>query len=545
MSEPPRTTTTGRESDAERQAADLAAFRRMLEISSGTFSLSFAVCDDRKLRDSLVQRFSTEFPGTAIVRLPAGVEGIYTAAATQIGTQTPAVIFVLDIEASVPFGSDSQPALRVLNSSREHWEAFRCPVIFWLAEYAITLLYRHAPDFWRYRSHQFEFIPEPVPLTDLKTESFSGYPMVDAMPYEEKAFRITELERRLREAGDPPPADLLPHVLSWMYELAYLYQHASRFNEAEPILHQALAWSASSFGSDNPKTADALDNLAQLLKAKNRLAEAEPLMRRALSIDEATYGQDHPRVAIRLNNLAQLLQATNRLAEAEPLMRRALGIWETSLGEGHPNIGRALNNLAQLFQATKRFAEAEPLMRRALGIDEASYGPDHPSVARDLNNLAALLQDTNRLGEAEPLIRRVVKIFEVSYGKDHFNVAISLNNLAQLLQATNRLAEAEPLMRRALGIDETSYGPDHPDVAIDLNNLASLLQETNRLAEAEPLMRRALGIFVRSLGLEHPNSQRVRGNYIDLLQVLKVPGEEIEKRVKSAVSGAQGSSASA
>ena len=41
--------------------------------------------------------------------------------------------------------------------------------------------------------------PLPFIVTDLKTESFSGFPMLDAMPYEEKAFRITELERRLRQ----------------------------------------------------------------------------------------------------------------------------------------------------------------------------------------------------------------------------------------------------------------------------------------------------------------------------------------------------------
>ncbi len=481
--------------DSERQAADLAAFRRMLEISSGTFSLSFAVCDDRSLRDSLVKRFAAEFPGTAIVRLPAGVEGIYTTAAAQIGTQTPAAIFVLDIEASVPFGSAAQPALRALNASRELWESFRCPVVFWLAEYAITLLHRHAPDFWRYRSHQFEFVPESVPLTELVKESFSGFPMVDALPFEEKAFRAAELERRLREVGDPPQKEMLTHALNWIYELAYLYQHASRYLEAGSWQRKALEWAESSYGVDHPQTAVALNNLAQLLQATNRLGEAEPLMRRALEIDEASYGKEHSNVAIRLNNLASLLQATNRLGEAEPLMRRALEIDEASYGKEHPKVAIRLNNLAQLLKATNRQGEAEPLMRRALEIDEASYGPEHPEVATDLTNLAVLLQTSNRLGEAEPL------------------------------------------MRRALEIDEASYGKEHPEVATDLNNLAQLLQVTNRLGEAEPLMRRASGILVRSLGLEHPNSQTVRENYIELLKSLEVPEGEMEERVKSAVAG--------
>ena len=41
---------------------------------------------------------------------------------------------------------------------------------------------------------------------------------------------------------------------------------------------------------------------------------------------EQSFGSNHPRVAIHLNNLAGLLQVTNRLVEAEPLMRRALAI---------------------------------------------------------------------------------------------------------------------------------------------------------------------------------------------------------------------------
>ena len=501
MSAAPRTTTTGRESDAERQAADLAAFRRMLEISSGTFSLSFAVCDDRKLRDSLVERFSAEFPGIAIVRLPAGVEGIYTTAATQIGSQTPAAIFVLDLEASIPFGSDSQPALRVLNSSREHWEAFRCPVVFWLAEYAITLLYRHAPDLWRYRSHQFEFVPETVPLTDLKTESFSGFPMVDAMPYEEKAFRIAELERRVREAGDPPPADLLPHVLTWIYELAYNYQHANRFAEAETFLRQALTWAESHFGGEHPKTADALGNLAQLLQATNRLAEAEPMMRRALGIYEAYYGQEHHRVARGLSNLALLLQEKGQFDEAEPLIWRSLEIEETTKGSSHPDVAIVLNNYASLLKATNRLVDAEHIFRRALNIFENSYGPNHPRVATNLNNLAAVLQ------------------------------------------YMGRLADAEPLLRRALEIDEASYGPRHPDVARDLNNLALNAIFTGRLEEAEVPIRRAFATFFQSYGPDHPNTKATRRDYITLLKALKVPEEEIEERVRSVMSGAQGSSA--
>lgn len=423
--------------DSQRQAGDLAAFRRMLQISGGTFSLSFAICDSRPLRDSLVKRFSDQTPGILVVALPAGVESVMRHVESQMTDTPPAAVFILDLEASVPFGSDSQPTLRVLNASRERWEKLRCPVVFWLAEYAITLLHTHAPDFWRYRSHQFEFVPEPVPLEKLKEEDFSGFPMVDALPFEEKAFRITELERRIHEAGDPPSAELLPHALNWIYELAHLYRHASRYQEAEMYL------------------------------------------RRALDLVEKAFGPDDREVAVVLVNFATLLYETSQLGEAESLIRRALQIQEASYGPDHPDITACLNNLALLLKATNRFAEAAPLYRRALKIDMARYGPEHPNVAIHLSNLAALLRAANRPTEAEPLIRQALKIDEVSYGPKHPSVAIRLNNLAQLLKSTSRLIEAEPMMHRALGIFVRTLGMDHPNAQTVLGNYTSLLEMMN------------------------------------------------------------------
>jgi hypothetical protein len=45
-----------------------------------------------------------------------------------------------------------------------------------------------------------------------------------------------------------------------------------------------------------------LDDVAQLLMATNQREEAETLMHRALAIAEAADGLDHPRVALRQGN---------------------------------------------------------------------------------------------------------------------------------------------------------------------------------------------------------------------------------------------------
>ena len=203
-------------------------------------------------------------------------------------------------------------------------------------------------------------------------------------------------------------ARLVPHAL----ELAKaIDEYDLVFPEATRLLHQA----------------------GYYLLEQGQHKKAEPLLRRALQLDEILFGSEHPRVAIALNNLATLLNDSNRVAEAEPLLRRALLIDEASYGPDDPSVSIDLNNLATLLQATHRLDEAESLLRRALQIDTSNFGPHHLRVAIDLNNLATLLMAANRLAEIEPLLSRAVNIFERSLGPDHPYTRIGSENY-QIIQ---------------------------------------------------------------------------------------------------------------
>src|SRR5882724_4900574 len=167
-------TIAATEGDSARQVADFAALRRMLVVSEGCFSLSFAVCNDRTLRNELIARLREEFSGLLVVELPEKTPNVYQTVCGRLRDGAPRGIIVLDLEASVPSEAKAQPTLRALNRSRELWERFACPVVFWLAEYAAALVARHAPDFWRYRSHQFEFVSDRVFVGEAVREPFPG-----------------------------------------------------------------------------------------------------------------------------------------------------------------------------------------------------------------------------------------------------------------------------------------------------------------------------------------------------------------------------------
>src|SRR5689334_51780 len=109
----------------------------------------------------------------------------------------------------------------------------------------------------------------------------------------------------------PVQSETLKETLSKGVEL---YQ-AGRYEEAEPLLKEALAQSQREFGSEDPVIASLSSRLALLYDAQGRYAEAEPLYKRAIALDEKALGPEHPGLATDLSNLAGLYDAQGRYAE--------------------------------------------------------------------------------------------------------------------------------------------------------------------------------------------------------------------------------------
>jgi tetratricopeptide (TPR) repeat protein/CHAT domain-containing protein len=287
-----------------------------------------------------------------------------------------------------------------------------------------------------------------------------------------------------------------------------LYQ-AGKFNEAIPIVQEALELSEKAFGPDDPETASTLCVLAELYYSMGDYAKAEPLYQRALKIDEKALGPDHPSTARDLRNLAGLYKSMGDYAKAEPLYQRALKIDEKALGPEHPNTAQSLNSLAIIYESMGDYAKAEPLYQRALKINEKALGPDHPDTAAALNNLAALYNAMGDYAKTEPLYQRALKIYEKALGPDHPRTAPALNNLAELYRLMGDYAKAEPLYQRALKIAEKALGPDHSLTAAALNNLAALYNSMSDYTKAEPLYQRALKIDEKALGSDHPDTAKI------------------------------------
>ncbi len=107
---------------------------------------------------------------------------------------------------------------------------------------------------------------------------------------------------------------------------------------------------------------------ANALYQQRRYSEAVKVDKEILKVTEKTFGTDHPRVATSLNNLAGLYRAQGKYGEAAPLCKRSLRILEKALGKDHPDVAESLNNLAKCLRVMGKKDEAEKLEARAKTI---------------------------------------------------------------------------------------------------------------------------------------------------------------------------------
>ncbi len=286
--------------------------------------------------------------------------------------------------------------------------------------------------------------------------------------------------------------------------LAFLYWQHGRFDDATPLYERSIETRRRVLGPDHPDLADSLSGLGIVYWNQGRYDDAEPLYKRSLEIRERALGSSHPKVATSLDNLAIVYKDQQRWQEAEPLYRRSLEIREQTLGADHPDVATSLNNLGVLYLDQERFAEARPLYERAIAIWEQAVGPRHPAVGVGIVNLASIHLELGNLAASRQLYDRCAKIFEDALGPDHPYLGYALAGRGNVLAGQGRYAEAEPLLRRALAIQQQGLGSEHVDVGHRLKELARAYKGLGDLARAEETHARARQILARSLGEDHP-----------------------------------------
>jgi tetratricopeptide (TPR) repeat protein len=214
------------------------------------------------------------------------------------------------------------------------------------------------------------------------------------------------------------------HYAVLLGDIAVLPTQTGNREEAIALLRQAIAVNAR-IGSAGDITV-ARECLAQILKREKRYQEAEPLLLDALADLAKQKVADPAPMAAALNNLAVLRFDQGRYQESVDLQQQSIRVWETALGNEHPSLVPPLNNLATTYLKMSRFDDAERTLRRAINVCGKTLGEDHLDYAVLLKNYAVVLRKLGRKREAKDFKEQGLQIERASNRRNGVGATVGL-----------------------------------------------------------------------------------------------------------------------
>jgi tetratricopeptide (TPR) repeat protein len=311
-----------------------------------------------------------------------------------------------------------------------------------------------------------------------------------ARAYREGRFAEAELifRENLRRMKSAPPDH--PKRGDILEKLAYTTRAQGKYDDAISFGQQWIITEEKTWGSDFHLTIHAKEHLARVYLDIARYDQAQPLLEQALRTREAAHEKASLDLAMCLNALGRLWYEQGQEARAEAYARRAFACVQQVHGQASKDGVVIVNQLVGVCRKLGKIDEAETLARNSLALVENSVPPESHLLALALIPVGLVRISQGSYTEAEKLIRRAVTILEKLVGSDSPALAVFLCGLGQSL-ANEKWIEAEECFRRALKLSEEYFAPEHPDIATVLDHYAQFLQTRGRFDEADQLAHRA------------------------------------------------------
>jgi tetratricopeptide (TPR) repeat protein len=232
--------------------------------------------------------------------------------------------------------------------------------------------------------------------------------------------------------------------------------------------------------------------------------QAEPVIRQAIAIQRRVRGADSTREATLLCALSDTLRyqadirgdRATQLAEAESAARASLAICRKHVGSDD-EAAWALLALSLALQSQQKYPESEEAIREAHAISVRLYGDEHPFTAIDLKFLGLALMHQGKVEEAEKCVRQSLAVSEKMEGKGTIAQTETHSILGEILSRQRKFEEAEVHCRAAVTIAKGQMGEDYLDLPRLLSALAGVLSEQGKLIEARQCAEEAIDICKR------------------------------------------------
>lgn len=312
-------------------------------------------------------------------------------------------------------------------------------------------------------------------------------------------------------AGQPALEAQVRETLGGSYVARGLYSRGADQLQLSVDLYRRLA-----AGDESPTAGDrlpiALERFAEAQRLQGDLTEAESTAREALKLSELRFGSNDPRTGDALYTLGNVLRSVTKFAEAGDALQRCLDIRRHLVPPNKKSIAKATVALGGAFQNQKRQTEAERALQDARLLFTELYGTEHPYVAQIDIDLGAIDlergEDEDAIAHLDPACRMLVG----RLGESHSETLTCRRTLALAQHGAGDSETAVATLRGVLDASDRTLGKDHPDTMIAINSLAFIYLERDEPAQSIPLYTRLLSDSKNKLGDAHLETLRFASN---------------------------------
>jgi serine/threonine-protein kinase len=257
-----------------------------------------------------------------------------------------------------------------------------------------------------------------------------NYPAADSM------FRAQlEITKRIDGPRHPDVADDLINIGAVQNEQGH-YEAAVRY------YRQALDITRGWYGEDSPKTADNQLTLARGVIWLERYDEADTLLHRALASLVHAYGNDHYLVGGAWNEIGNVQLQRKRFGAAESSFSETARIYRKLYGEHSGKLGIVLSNLGSVDMQAGDNRGAERYFRSALAAYDGAVPATNSNVVISRIKLGRSLTRQKRYSEAEHETRAAYEILKTIQDAGTSFIKAARTDLVTDYAALGRAADA-------------------------------------------------------------------------------------------------------
>lgn len=236
--------------------------------------------------------------------------------------------------------------------------------------------------------------------------------------------------------------------------------------------------------------------LAAIYCSLGRFDEAVPVLEQAIAVPDVTRGADH--ALAKFSGYMQLGDTYSMLGQVD----RSIGCYEEglkiqieALGDTDPRVGETCRYLAEAQVQAMQFDKAEELCKKTLEIHRAHSEPASLEEAAD-RRLMALVSEAK--GDYEVALEHLVlaSMAMIANGQDNEVAAIDVS-IGNIYMSLCRFDEAVFSYQKALTVFKSSKGDNHPSVASVFVRLADLYHRTGKVRESKSYCENALRIYAK------------------------------------------------